>query len=396
MINGKRYIGQKKFDIESRWRTYIGSGVHFKNAVNKYGKENFKRDIVDIAYSEEELNVKEFEWINEYNAVNSDDYYNAAEGGDVHKLFRKNNSIPVICIDNNYVFKSIKDASIWSGHTTTTIKKSFKKKHEFNKKENLIFRPLTYVRYNMNLCCVCGINFKKKNNRQKMCKKCSSKKSKSKLIIDHDFDRSKSTGIETFTLNDSWVKKQIIFNNENKITKKFETICENSYKTTKKIKKRKITKYKSRKVKDVEKKEIQIENMKNEIIKLYLIDKKSISEIVKKINIVGLPNDLIKESLLKWGIEIPFQNGIHTNENNINYNAVYDDNGNLVEIFKFKHETRKWINEKNICETKNFSSSQLNQYIRNGKSYKGYLFKLIDENTYNELIKQKTQRSHKV
>lgn len=80
MINGKRYIGQKMF--REKWKGYLGSGIHLKRAIKKYGRENFVRNIVEIAYSKEDLDRLEKEWINNYNAVENDDFYNIAEGGE--------------------------------------------------------------------------------------------------------------------------------------------------------------------------------------------------------------------------------------------------------------------------------------------------------------------------
>ncbi len=79
MINGKRYLGRRKFSED--WRWYYGSGAIFKKAMKKYGKENFKRDIIDIAYSEDELNQKEYEYSIFFNVVESDDWYNLVYGG---------------------------------------------------------------------------------------------------------------------------------------------------------------------------------------------------------------------------------------------------------------------------------------------------------------------------
>lgn len=81
LINGKRYIGQKKFSDDKKWVKYLGSGTSLKRAIDKYGVENFTRSIVDIGYTLEELNTKEQEWISFYNAVESDDYYNLVPGG---------------------------------------------------------------------------------------------------------------------------------------------------------------------------------------------------------------------------------------------------------------------------------------------------------------------------
>ncbi|WP_010249204.1 NUMOD1 domain-containing DNA-binding protein [Acetivibrio cellulolyticus] len=82
LVNGKRYIGKRRFiNTNGGWQNYLGSGVHLKNSIKKYSKENFVRDIIDIAFSEEELNQKEIQWINNYNAVKSNDFYNIADGG---------------------------------------------------------------------------------------------------------------------------------------------------------------------------------------------------------------------------------------------------------------------------------------------------------------------------
>lgn len=80
MINGKKYIGQRKFNKD--WKYYLGSGKIFKQAIKKYGKENFSREIIAIAYSKEALDKLEIEFIKMHNAVLSDDYYNLSYGGE--------------------------------------------------------------------------------------------------------------------------------------------------------------------------------------------------------------------------------------------------------------------------------------------------------------------------
>ena len=79
LINGKRYIGQhraKKFDEK-----YKGSGQLISKAIKKYGFENFKCEIIEKCNSEQELNDKEAYWINIYDAVNNDNFYNLQTGG---------------------------------------------------------------------------------------------------------------------------------------------------------------------------------------------------------------------------------------------------------------------------------------------------------------------------
>ena len=79
LVDGKRYLGQKTFD--RKWKNYLGSGKAFKNALKLYGKENFSRNIIDIAYSIEELNQKEYEYSIFFDVVQSEDWYNLVLGG---------------------------------------------------------------------------------------------------------------------------------------------------------------------------------------------------------------------------------------------------------------------------------------------------------------------------
>ena len=79
-INGKRYIGQHTTDnIQDG---YLGSGVILKQAIDKYGIDNFSREILAYATNKDELNEKEKYYIDKFNAIESDMYYNIAEGGE--------------------------------------------------------------------------------------------------------------------------------------------------------------------------------------------------------------------------------------------------------------------------------------------------------------------------
>lgn len=79
MINGKKYIGQRRY--YKGWEKYLGSGVNITRAIEKYGSENFKKDIIYIANSQKELNEKEIYFIEKYNALNNSNFYNIAKGG---------------------------------------------------------------------------------------------------------------------------------------------------------------------------------------------------------------------------------------------------------------------------------------------------------------------------
>jgi len=73
-LNGKKYIGAHIGKLDDG---YIGSGKAFSRAISKYGIENFTREILHYEYdSEQNLFQKEFEIINQYNAVLDENFYN--------------------------------------------------------------------------------------------------------------------------------------------------------------------------------------------------------------------------------------------------------------------------------------------------------------------------------
>lgn len=146
-INNKKYIGQKKYDKRGNWKKYIGSGVVLKQAIKKYGIENFSKEIIEECETKEELNAREKYWISYYDAVKSYGYYNIAAGGDGGNVFAgyteeqlikhsqllsqklkgninqgKNNpnAKQVICLNNMKIFDTTIDAAKY-GNTTDSL-----------------------------------------------------------------------------------------------------------------------------------------------------------------------------------------------------------------------------------------------------------------------------------
>jgi hypothetical protein len=76
-INGKFYIGIHSTDNLNDG--YIGSGKRLWYSLNKYGKENHKKDILEFVNSREILHQKEIDLINEYK--NSNLCMNLSNGG---------------------------------------------------------------------------------------------------------------------------------------------------------------------------------------------------------------------------------------------------------------------------------------------------------------------------
>lgn len=118
LINGKKYIGQTGLSLEvragSNGRKYKGC-VHFYNAIQKYGWNNFSHEIVADNLTLEEANNFEELLIRKLNTQNPEIGYNLGYGGNNRQhteetlqkfKYRKNGwAKPVVC--DNIVFDSI-------------------------------------------------------------------------------------------------------------------------------------------------------------------------------------------------------------------------------------------------------------------------------------------------
>jgi len=78
VINGKYYIGMHSTDNLNDG--YIGSGTHLKRSIIKYGKQNFKTEILEFLSTKEELIKREKEIINE-DILNDPNSMNLQPGG---------------------------------------------------------------------------------------------------------------------------------------------------------------------------------------------------------------------------------------------------------------------------------------------------------------------------
>lgn len=78
LINNKIYIG--RHINKQKNDTYFGSGTLITRAIAKYGKDNFKKEIIYYCSSNDELNKKEIYYIKEYNSIFPNGY-NISTGG---------------------------------------------------------------------------------------------------------------------------------------------------------------------------------------------------------------------------------------------------------------------------------------------------------------------------
>ena len=78
LVNNKIYVGQHKENN----RKYLGSGILLNRAIEKYGKTNFKLEILEWCETKDILNEREIYWIDKLNARDLSVGYNIALGGD--------------------------------------------------------------------------------------------------------------------------------------------------------------------------------------------------------------------------------------------------------------------------------------------------------------------------
>lgn len=77
LINGKIYVGKDEGDRPN----YLGSGYILRKAIEKYGRESFHKEVLEVCISREILEEREKHWIKELNATDPKIGYNLAEGG---------------------------------------------------------------------------------------------------------------------------------------------------------------------------------------------------------------------------------------------------------------------------------------------------------------------------
>ena len=81
LINNKQYIGMH-YGFPND--TYLGSGSLILKAIKYYGKQNFKREILEFCPDKLTAQEREKFWIAKYNAVDNEMFYNLTEGGELN------------------------------------------------------------------------------------------------------------------------------------------------------------------------------------------------------------------------------------------------------------------------------------------------------------------------
>lgn len=138
LITGKKYIGQRSCHCKISEDTYLGSGEILKKAIKKYGKKHFSKRILEICYSKDELNQKEMQWIEFFDAVNNPEFYNITSGGTGGNTYRflskdKLEQIKQIKKEQNKGENNPMFAHIWTEESRMKLSQSMKKRYKANK-----------------------------------------------------------------------------------------------------------------------------------------------------------------------------------------------------------------------------------------------------------------------
>ena len=121
IANNKKYIGLSR-DIERRWtehRSELNRGDHInqylQSAWKLYGEDAFKFYVVELC-NQANLSDRECYYINKYHTLSHDNGYNLTTGGE-----NTSKGKCVICLDNNKIYSSVKEAAKDSGVVDITM-----------------------------------------------------------------------------------------------------------------------------------------------------------------------------------------------------------------------------------------------------------------------------------
>ena len=234
-VNGKTYIGQTTRGFEAR---YHGKGKdaervynymlsrkksgekcneYLFKALEKYKVKNFEvNKVLDIAFSKEELDIKEKTYIKFYKSDNRSNGYNFAEGGANGKFSEDSkvkNGVIVVCLNDGKEFKSIREASIFYNVTEAYVRNTFPRRFhsDYRNYKFLRFKKRKkYLEEDEKLCACCGNVFKLKgvykskrkdakkvyNKSAKFCEKCKNEKYRKRK----DVGKSSDFGIKKLYL----------------------------------------------------------------------------------------------------------------------------------------------------------------------------------------------------
>ena len=101
IINGKIYVGKTQRTVEERFKEHARHNkTYISKAIQKYGKENFQIEVIEICNNVDDLDERERYWINFFNCKVPNGY-NFTDGGEgaCGRMYRfRRNQSKKICL----------------------------------------------------------------------------------------------------------------------------------------------------------------------------------------------------------------------------------------------------------------------------------------------------------
>ncbi len=88
LLDGRNYIGQRHCPLDlipENDVNYMGSGPHIRASEKKWGIENFSKEIIAVCYTQDILDILEYEFIKMYKEIGKAEY-NHADGGNTFMI----------------------------------------------------------------------------------------------------------------------------------------------------------------------------------------------------------------------------------------------------------------------------------------------------------------------
>ena len=153
ILNNKKYIGITSLDPKTRWAN--GKGYRFQmfgRAIEKYGWNNFKHEILFENLSQEEAQRKEIQLIKEYKTHNPDFGYNISFGGDlgikgVYNLPSMSTPVHLYDLSGKYIasYPSTMEAERATGIDSSNIVSCCKGHHIYTKEYRWSYEKVDYL-----------------------------------------------------------------------------------------------------------------------------------------------------------------------------------------------------------------------------------------------------------
>ena len=113
--DGKVYIGCTSEDVDIRWGKGYCHNSDLRSDIKKFGKDNFKREILASDLTEEDAYNMEQELIHKYRTIDSDSIYNISNGGKGNPGYHHTHT--------DEAKRKIREASLGRHHTEEAKKK---------------------------------------------------------------------------------------------------------------------------------------------------------------------------------------------------------------------------------------------------------------------------------